>query len=304
MAELSGSIQLLSDEYPNLLKKVPSPPKQLFYLGALSSSLFKYCLAVVGSRSISLYGQKVLAHLFRVLSKEITVVSGFMRGVDACAHETAMQYGLKTVAVVPCGIDRVCPDDQRELHTKIVQSGGLILSDLPLGTIPHRWTFVKRNRVVAGLCSAILIVEAASNSGSLITADFARKFGRTVFAVPNSIFAPNSEGVLKLISTFAKPIISGFEINDFFGLSMFGELATRGGKGSDNEHRSDFSQLLQKTSSSKGKILGLLEKDALSADELIVVSGLPPSAVGSEITKLVLQGSVKEVEGRFYVCKD
>ena len=281
---MCGVIDIESINYPPLLKTIPSPPKLLYYIGSWQTGTFSNCLAVVGSRKMSPYGKKVIEHLFSTLSKSITIVSGFMYGVDAEAHNRAIEKGLKTVAVLPWGIDLDYPEDQKLLSQEILDSDGLIISEYPGAFAPRNWTFSKRNRIVAGLSKAILVIEAAKKSGSLITAHLARQYQRQVLAIPGSIFSQVSDGCLQLIKSFAKPISSGLEINDIMNVRQIPLLTS------------------DKNSYFKNEILDVLKTGSYTIDELSVCLSMSISDLSSKITLLCLNGLVTEKEGRFYAC--
>jgi DNA processing protein len=186
-----------SSYYPDLLKKSCRPPEKIFVRGnrEMFKETFRACLSVVGSRKMTSYGKRATQKFVRTLAgRGITIVSGFMYGIDAEAHRAAIDAGGKTVAVMPCGIERICPAYQKELYYEILNSGGYILSEYEGDKSPRNWTFPQRNRIVAGLSQALLVVEAGGKSGTLITAKYARKGNRKIFAVPGSIFSANSKG--------------------------------------------------------------------------------------------------------------
>lgn len=214
-----GELTLDGNKYPTLLRKIPDPPKTLYYKGDLDPGIFKYCLAVVGSRRATSYGMKVIKHIFSTLSKKITIVSGFMSGVDSEAHREALKLGLKTIAVMPCGINYVHPVNQKYLYKEILESEGLILSEYSGNFEPKSWTFIKRNRIVAGLSRATLVIESGQKSGSLITASLAHSYGRKVFVVPGSIFSEYSKGNIYLNNLFARGVDSGFQINKYLNIN-------------------------------------------------------------------------------------
>ena len=156
------------EDYPSLLSKIDKPPDPLYCLGNLDSRIFKNCLAVVGSRKISDYGQQVVEKLLpEVVEADVTIVSGFMHGIDEMAHRVCLENRGKTIAVLGCGIDLIRPTILRDLHQKILDGGGLIVSELEGEHPPFRWTFVRRNRIISGLSQATLVVEAGEESGSL-----------------------------------------------------------------------------------------------------------------------------------------
>lgn len=215
-------------KYPKLLKKIgKDAPKQLYYKGSFDKEIFDNCLAVVGSRQMTTYGKRVVEQIVTPLSGAgVTIVSGFMYGVDAAAHKTAVQAGGKTIAVMPCGIDLIHPEYQQDLYMEILNNNGLVISEYEGNMQPSNWTYPRRNRIVAGLSKAVLIVEAGLKSGSLITANFAKKFGRKIFVVPGPITSENSKGIMQLIKEGATPISKVEDILDYYKKTLtLGALA-------------------------------------------------------------------------------
>ncbi|PTY07772.1 DNA-protecting protein DprA [Opitutaceae bacterium EW11] len=185
------------DEYPKLLKEIHDPPIGLYRKGPYDFA--HPCIAVVGSRRTTLYGQSVAKKLGEDLARlGFCVVSGLARGIDTAAHEGALLAGGKTAAVVGCGIDIVYPPENLELYRRIEEAGA-ILSEFPFGRRADRQSFPMRNRVVAGICDATVVVETDVNGGSMITARFAGEQGRLVFAVPGRIDQSSSKGCHQLI---------------------------------------------------------------------------------------------------------
>ena len=155
--------------YPKLLKEIgKEAPKALYYKGVLDDNIFKNCLAVVGSRRMTTYGKDVIEKIVgEVAAAGLTIVSGFMYGCDAQAHKVALRFGGSTIAVMPCGIDKIHPSHQVELYHDILNKKGLAISEYDGGVLPTNWMYPRRNRIVAGLSRAVLIIEAALGSGSL-----------------------------------------------------------------------------------------------------------------------------------------
>ena len=199
--QLDCDILVLDDGvYPSLLREIYDPPITLYVRGAWAESLERPCVAIVGSRRCSTYGQNAATMLARDLAQRgVTIVSGFARGIDAAAHRGAMEGGGRTVAVIGTGIDEVYPRDHRKLADEVLQSGGAIVSQFPLHTPPVSENFPYRNRIISGLSLGVIVVEAAENSGSLITARLAIEQNREVFAVPGNITSRNSFGTNYLI---------------------------------------------------------------------------------------------------------
>src|SRR6478672_7859543 len=199
--KLGGDILLLDDGvYPSSLREIYDPPMVLYVKGAWSECLDQPCIGVVGSRRASTYGQNAALMLARDLAQRgITVVSGFARGIDAAAHRGALEGNGRTVAVLGTGIDEIYPRDHKKLAEEILARGGALVSQFPLGTPPVSENFPYRNRIISGLSLGVVVVEAAENSGSLITARLAIEQNREVFAVPGNITSRNSFGTNYLI---------------------------------------------------------------------------------------------------------
>ena len=199
--KLGADVLLLDDGvYPALLREIFDPPITLYLKGAWDECFEKPCVAVVGSRRCSTYGQNAASMLARDLAKQgVTIISGLARGIDAAAHRGALEAGGRTVAVMGTGLDQVYPREHRKLVDEILAAGGALVSEFPLETPPAPQNFPYRNRVISGLSLGVLIVEAAENSGSLITARMALEQGREVFAVPGNITSRNSFGTNYLI---------------------------------------------------------------------------------------------------------
>jgi DNA processing protein len=196
-----GDILVLDDGvYPQLLREIYDPPIVLYVRGDWSQCLEQPCVAIVGSRRCSTYGQNAALMLARDLAQRgVTIVSGFARGIDASAHRGALEAGGRTIAVLGTGIDQCYPRDHRKLGDDILQAGGAMVSQFPLGTPPVSENFPYRNRIISGLSLGVVIVEAAENSGSLITARLAIEQNREVWAVPGNITSRNSFGTNYLI---------------------------------------------------------------------------------------------------------
>jgi len=194
-------VLLLDDGvYPALLREIFDPPITLYVKGAWSECLEQPTVAMVGSRRCSTYGQNAATMLARDLAqKGVTIISGLARGIDAAAHRGALEAGGRTVAVMGTGLDQVYPRDHKKLVDEILANKGALVSEFPLETPPAPQNFPYRNRVISGLSLGVVLVEAAENSGSLITARLAMEQNREVFAVPGSITSRNSFGTNYLI---------------------------------------------------------------------------------------------------------
>ena len=204
--------------YPQALREIPDPPEKLYCLGDVRL-LNRPSLAIVGSRKCSEYGRQTALKIGKEAGKNnLVVVSGMASGIDSFGHMGALQAGGKTVAVMGCGVDICYPKENRKLYEQIIQEG-LVVSELPPGTEPMPYTFPQRNRIISGISSATVVVEAGINSGALITAERAVSQGWEVFAVPGNISSQYSLGTNKLIMDGARPIAVVDDIFTGMGLT-------------------------------------------------------------------------------------
>ncbi len=202
-------ITLNSKNYPELLKQIYDPPKQLYILGDLTDqlSLINNPLAVVGTRKASTYGKKTTNYFVRTLAKAgLTIISGLALGIDSIAHQSTLEVKGRTVAVLGSGLNVIYPPTNKNLAQEIIKSNGVIISEYPPNTRPSKQNFPTRNRIIAGLSLGVLVIEAPEKSGALITARAAIEQGREVFVVPGSIYNENSAGCHFLIKAGAKPV--------------------------------------------------------------------------------------------------
>ncbi len=213
-------ITIKDNNYPRLLKEIYDPPEQLYITGELKAKE-KYPLAVVGTRKMSDYGKRVTVFLVKGLVKAgFTIISGLALGIDGLAHQTALDAGGRTIAVLGSGLDIIYPPEHKKLAADIIKSGGAVISEYPPGARPSRRTFPARNRIVAGLSLAVLVIEAPEKSGALITAKVALDQGREVLAVPGNIYNPNSIGCHKLIKMGAKAVTNPEDVFDALNLQL------------------------------------------------------------------------------------
>lgn len=207
-------INIEDERYPNKLRNIYDPPKKLYVLGN-GEILKNKGIAIVGSRKATDYGRKVTLKIStELVNKEINIISGLAIGIDSYAHMGAVIASGKgkTIAVLGSGIDVIYPHQNIELARKIVNSGGCIVSEYPLGTKPSKLNFPQRNRIISGLSDGVVVVEASEKSGSLITAEFGIEQGKEIFAVPGNIDNSLSKGTNKLIQDGAKMILSSKDI--------------------------------------------------------------------------------------------
>ncbi len=290
MAKENIKVITVNDEhYPKLLKEIWNPPALLYFLGHLPTDE-DFNLAVVGTRKISTYGRQLTSILVRDLVQNgFTVVSGLALGVDALAHKTTVDAGGKTIAVLGSGIDSesIYPVQNRYLVSQIIDSGGAIISEYPLGSIALPTNFPQRNRIVSGLSLGTLVIEAAEESGALITAKCALEQNREVFAVPGSIFSPTSAGPNKLIKMGAKTVTTVADILETLNLSQAADF-TRNRK-------------TLPASPEEEKILTNLSLEPTHVDKLILTSGLDAAKVGAILTLMEMKGMIRNLGGMNYV---
>ena len=304
-----ADVLILDDgTYPALLREIPDPPITLYVQGEWEACLDAPTVAMVGSRRSSTYGQNVALALARDLAgRGVTIVSGLARGIDAAAHRGALEAGGRTVAVLGTGIDDVYPRDHRRLAEEILEKGGALVSQFPLGTPPVAENFPYRNRIISGLSLGVVVVEAAENSGSLITARLAMEQNREVFAVPGNVTSRNSFGTNYLIKSAGAKLVQQWQD---VASELPPEIAAR---------------LLPPETKKKGKTEGggalsasappdLSEServvfDRLSVDEpahidaLAETSGLKLSDLTSALFALEMRELVRQLPGKCFVRK-
>jgi DNA processing protein len=273
-------LTLADTAYPKQLLEIPDPPA-LLYVAGEARLLSSPARAIVGSRNATPQGLRN-AHAFaRALSDAgLAIVSGLAIGVDSEAHRGGLEGSGSTIAVLGTGIDIIYPRRNAPLADDILSRGALV-SEFPLGTEPHAGNFPRRNRLISGLARGCLVVEAAVDSGSLISARLAADQGREVFAIPGSIHSPLSKGCHALIKQGAKLVESAQDVLDELGIpARRAEIAPKPGGGHD-----------------------LLEKmgfDPCDIDELTVRSGLPAEAVSAALLELELDGKIAGLPGGLY----
>jgi DNA processing protein len=200
------------------LNRLADPPRKLFIRGAYDPSI--PAVAIVGSRKHSAYGKQAAEMLASGLARAgVVVISGLAIGIDSVAHAAALEAGGRTIAVMPGGVDRVYPASHRQLAEKMVVGSGALVGEYPPATLPAKHHFVARNRIVAALSDAVLVIEAAARSGTLITAEYALDIGVPVMAVPGPITSPTSKGTNGLIGMGAKLVANVEDVLDELGIS-------------------------------------------------------------------------------------
>ena len=274
--------ELSPNQFPRRLKEITDPPKKLYLEGVLPPEEYTW-LAVVGSRKFSSYGKEVTETLIAGLAGyPVVIVSGLALGIDAIAHRCALSAKLLTVAVPGSGLDRsvLYPSTNKRLADDILKNGGALLSEFEPTFSATAWSFPQRNRILAGLSDAVLVVEAEQKSGALITSKFATEYNRDVFAVPGSIFSSSSSGPHMLIKLGATPITSPADLREALGF-----------KASEKVVR-DYSDCTPEDK----KVIALLQ-NPMPRDDLVDELALPIGTANALLSLMELKGLIKETSG-------
>jgi DNA processing protein len=273
-------------EYPSLLREIDDSPPVIYVRGALTAD-DDWSVAVVGTRRATAYGRQATSELARGLAaSRVTVVSGLARGIDTLAHRAALDSGGRTIAVLASGLDTIYPPENAGLAREIEATGALV-TDYPLGTKPRAEFFPRRNRIMSGLALGTLVIEGDIKSGSMITARFAAEQNREVFAVPGSIFSPQSKGPLSLLREGATPISSADEILEALNLTKLGAQL-------------DFGRAAPPATPQEQSLLRALSREPRHIDEVGHDSGLAAAEVSATLALLELKGLVRNVGGMQY----
>lgn len=277
------------ETYPKLLLEIPKFPPILYYRGKMETA-DELCVAVVGTRNISNYGRTVIPSLVEPLvNAGITIVSGMAFGVDAAAHQIATAKNRRTIAALGGGLDQksLYPRHHALLAEQILETGGALLSEYPVGTPNFKQNFVARNRIISGLCVATIIIECDLQSGTLITAHHALDQNRAVYAVPGPIYSLTSQGPNNLLKMGAKPLTDANDILEDLNLEKLPE---------QQQNQSLFGDTAEEV-----KILGILNHEPMVIDELIKQSGFDAGKVGSTLVFLEMKGKVRNLGGQQYI---
>ncbi len=280
-------ITWMDEEYPSVLKEIDQPPPLLYMRGTFLTD-DEWAVAIVGTRRVTAYGRQVTEEIASMLARNgLTVISGLARGVDAIAHQAALNVGGRTIAVLGSGVDRIYPPEHKKLAEQIA-ANGCILSDYAPGTPPDGQNFPPRNRIISGLAKATIVIEAGVTSGALITARFAAEQGREVFAVPGPIHAPQSQGTNDLISQGAHPLLRPAEVLEVLHLekAQVQQQARRAIPADPVE----------------AGLLKLLGPEPIHVDEIQAQSGLSIDKVSATLALLELKGFIRQVGGMNYVA--
>jgi len=290
------------ERYPPVLKRIYDPPPVLYVKGSLSRQ-DNLAVSIVGSRHCSLYGQEQSSRFAHFLgSAGFTICSGMARGIDTCAHQGALSAGGRTIAVQGCGLANVFPPENKRLFELIAESGAC-LSELPLRYEPLAVNFPPRNRIIAGLSLGTIVIEAAPQSGALITARAALDYNREVMAVPGKIDSPLSKGAHQLIKEGARLIESVEDVMDALG--PIGEqleehVSAAATRACEAAERSLFDVSQLELGGDERKVFGYLDKDPVHIEQIIAESGLAAGSVNAALISLRLKGLIKQLPGSLF----
>lgn len=280
-------ITMTNSDYPPLLKEIYDPPICLFVRGNIKN--ITNPLAVVGPRKYSAYGKQVTEEIVPKLARcNVTIISGLAMGIDGIAHNATLQAGGRTIAVLGSGINKenIYPACHKQLAEKIISSGGALVSEYPPGTEPNIFTFPRRNRIVAGMSVGTLVVEAAEESGALITAQFALDSSREVFCIPQNITSPTASGSNKFLKNGATIVTEADDIINAFNLQEF--------------TKSPSGAKIIASNPTEEKILKLLSREPVHVDHIIKNSGIPSHEANSVLLLMEIQGKIKNTGGMMY----
>ena len=279
-------IQTIDDDtYPRRLKEINNPPPVIYLKGEYIPT-DEWAVAIVGTRIATSYGKQITQELAAFLANhDITVVSGMARGVDAFAHQSAIQSNGRTIAVLGCGVDVVYPPEHKNLASQI-EKHGAIMSDYLPGTPPESSNFPPRNRIISGLSLATIVIEAGEKSGALITASYAAEHGRDVYALPGPIYAAQSKGTNRLISQGAIPLLNYDQLLDNLNIRQDAIMEKPRALLPENE--------------TEEMILACLNDEPLLIDEIMNRTNLPIHTISATLSMMELKGFVTQIEGVKY----
>jgi len=283
-------VTALDNDYPKLLKEIYSPPGLLYYKGNLVDAGDEFAIAVVGTRKFSAYGKQVTETITaELVNQGVATVSGLALGIDSMVHDITIKNNGRTISVLGSGLDKqsIYPSSNRYLAEKILATNGLLVSEYPPGTMPLQGHFPQRNRIIAGLAVATLVIEAPASSGALITAKNAIEFNRDVLAIPGNIYNINAQGTNNLIKLGAKLVTSVEDILEMLNIKEVKEFIT--------------TRKITPDSKEEEILINLLSAEPLHINNLIKMSKLDTAAVSSTIVLMEMKGKVKNLGNNMYV---
>ncbi len=281
-------------DYPSNLKEIYDPPVLLYVKGTLSAE-DKYSIGIVGSRHASRYGLQTSERLgYELAARGITVVSGLARGIDAAGHKGALKAKGRTIAVLGSGLANIYPEEHAGLAEEISRNGAVV-SEFPMAMEPYKDNFPRRNRIISGLSLGVVVVEAAKNSGALITTDFALEQGRELFAVPGQARTATAAGTNMLIRQGAKLVESADDVIEELGDVIKGHMKT--------ERPEEPENVPEGLGRQEEDVFVRLSGTPVNIDEIVDGTGLPVAEVMHSLTKLELKGIIAQLPGKSYVRK-
>lgn len=285
-------------DYPANLKEIYDPPVILYVKGGLVPE-DRYSIAVVGSRRASRYGLETAQRIgFELSARGLTVVSGLARGIDAAGHKGALKAKGRTIAVLGSGLANTYPPEHQGLADEITENGAVV-SEFPMACEPYKDNFPRRNRIISGLSLGVIVVEAAKNSGALITTDFALEQGRELFAVPGQARAVTSSGTNALIRQGAKLVESADDVIEELSDVIKGHIKSAASAAGTVELPA-----ARGLNDSEERIFKALSDAPVSVDEIIDETELPAGEALNCLTRLEIRGLVERLPGKSYVRKD
>lgn len=291
--EESGISLLTFDDldYPELLTQIPDAPMWLYFQGNRELFKSKYNVAVVGSRKSSATGRATLAKIIsEYKNSNLCIVSGLALGIDATAHQAALDNNLPTIAVLGSGLKNVYPSKNKELFKNIIENNGLVLSEYPIYAEPMAYHFPQRNRIVSGISSCTLVAEAALKSGALITARLCLEQNRELMCIPGAISNPATEGIYKLLKEGAGIVTCGDDLLNIMGWDLKKTQPQKTILEGKDENLSE----------EENKVLSILRQDSLTIDEIALKTGLQVDNLMIILTGLEIADYIIQTEGGNY----
>ena len=276
-------ITIDNQDYPYLLKRIKEPPGRIYVREKIPKGDF---LAIVGTRQCSTYGKQATINITKDLIRAgLGIISGMARGIDTIAHQACLEAGGKTIAVLATPIDdeSIYPRENLKLSHEIIRQGGCLLSESPTGASTDRWSFPRRNRLISGLSIGVLVIEAKTKSGAIITAQWAQKQNKKLFAIPGSIYSSNSWGPNHLIKKGAKLVQSAKDILEELGITPI-----------------QRQEKIINNSDEGILILKILKSGPLHIEDIIKQAGLSPQKVCSTLSLMEIEGQVRNLGRNIY----
>lgn len=284
-------IELENKLYPKILKNIKKAPKKLYINGNLDI-LNSNCIAIVGSRKNTKYGEKWCKKFAQEFIKyNLTIVSGMALGIDKIAHKTAIRNGGKTIAVLPSGLENIYPEENLELYNEIILNGGCVISEYEPKIKASSKNFLERNRIVSGLSLGTVVIEASYRSGTSVTAKIAKEQGRDVFCIPGSLDNPKSIGTNNLIKEFAKIVTSPKDVINNYNFLHKIEVNSN-------------TLVEEQIPEGYKKIYSLITDIPININDIAKKSLLELREVSSKLTMLELDGKVVKLPGNMYIRGD